>query len=350
MELLYMQRCFDLARLGAGTVSPNPMVGAVLVYQGRIIGEGYHQAYGQAHAEVNAINSVKAVDKPLIKQSTLYVSLEPCCIYGRTPPCTNLILEHKIPRVIISVVDQTSEVSGRGLAILRSAGVDVKIHMLADAGADLAQIRNTFAYQKRPFVLLKYAISQDHKLAPIPSKQLWLSNAYSKRLSHRWRMEYDAILVGTNTAVIDDPALSNRLYYGRSPIRIVLDRKGSLPSTLKLFDGQQNTLVFISPKYLDNTRRNDQVEYIPIDFSRNLIPNLLEELAARNISSLQVEGGQKTLASFIKNGLWDEARVFQSQRWIGNGLVAPDLKQAAQQRFQLDNDYLFVYKNTNHPN
>lgn len=350
MELLYMQRCFDLARLGAGSVSPNPMVGAVLVYQDRIIGEGYHQAYGQAHAEVNAINSVKAVDKHLIKQSTLYVSLEPCCIYGRTPPCTSLILAHKIPKVIISVVDQTPEVSGRGLAILRSAGVDVKTHVLADTGADLAQIRNTFAHQKRPFVLLKYAISQDHKLAPIPSKQLWLSNAYSKRLTHRWRMEYDAILVGTNTAAIDDPALSNRLYYGRSPTRIVLDKEGKLPLTLKLFDGQQKTLVFISPKYLEKTRRTDQVEYIPIDFSRNLIPNLLKELAAKNISSLQVEGGQKTLASFIKNGLWDEARVFQSQRWIGNGLVAPDLKQAVQQRFQLDDDSLLVYKNTNHPN
>ncbi len=344
MELLYMQRCFDLARLGAGAVSPNPMVGAVLVYQHRIIGEGYHQAYGQAHAEVNAINNVKAADRHLIKDATLYVSLEPCCIYGRTPPCTSLILKHKIPRVVISVVDQTPEVSGQGLAILRAAGVEVQTNILADAGAELAQIRNTFAYQNRPFVLLKYAISQDQKLAPIPSKQLWLSNAYSKRLTHRWRMEYDAILVGTNTAAIDNPALNNRLYYGRSPLRIVLDRYGSLSQNLKIFDGQQKTLVFISP---EQTKKQeiDQVEYIPIDFSKDFIPNLLEELASRNISSLQVEGGQKTIESFVNSGLWDEARVFQTQKWIGNGLIAPDLKQAVHQHLKLDNDTLLIYKN-----
>lgn len=346
MELLYMQRCFDLARLGAGAVSPNPMVGAVLVYQNRIIGEGYHQAYGQAHAEVNAINDVKAADKHLIKDATLYVSLEPCCIYGRTPPCTSLIIEHKIPRVVLSVVDQTPEVSGQGLAILRAAGVEVQTNILADAGAELAQIRNTFADQNRPFVLLKYAISQDQKLAPLPSKQLWLSNAYSKRLTHRWRMEYDAILVGTNTAAIDNPALNNRLYYGRSPLRVVLDRQGRLPQNLKIFDGQQKTLVFISPAYQGKKHTTEQVEYIPIDFSKDFIPNLLKELASRNISSLQVEGGQKTLASFVNSGFWDEARVFQTQKWIGNGLKAPDLKQVVHQHLKLDNDALLIYKNT----
>lgn len=349
MELLYMQRCFDLARIGAGSVSPNPMVGAVLVYQDRIIGEGYHQQYGQAHAEVNAVNSVRAKDQPFIKESTLYVSLEPCCIYGRTPPCTNLIIEQKIPRVVISTIDQTPEVSGQGLAILKEAGVEVTTGILAEQGANLAQIRNTFAYQNRPFVLLKYAISQDYKLAPQPARQLWLSNAYTKRLTHRWRMEHDAILVGTNTAAVDNPTLNNRFYYGKSPIRIVLDAKRKLPAALKLFDGRQKTLVFVSQDTPVQKYQNENLEFIPIDFSEGFIPRLLEALAARRISSLLVEGGQKTLQSFVDSGLWDEARVYQSPKWMGKGLLAPDLNQPVHQSFDLDNNRLFLYKNETKP-
>lgn len=345
MELLYMQRCFDLARLGSGQVSPNPMVGAVLVYENRIIGEGYHKAYGQAHAEVNAVNNVLPADQHLIQKSTLYVSLEPCCIWGRTPPCTNLIIEKKIPKVVISVVDQTPEVSGQGLEILRSAGVQVTTAVLSKIGTELAQIRNTFAYQNRPYVLLKYAISQDEKLAPIPAKQVWLSNAYSKRLTHRWRMEHDAILVGTNTAMVDNPALSNRLYYGASPIRVVLDQQGKLPPSLKLFDGQQKTLVFIDHLYAEKKQSTSQIEYIAIDFSEDLVTKLLIELANRKITSLLVEGGQKTLESFLISNLWDEARVYQSQKYIGAGIDAPKLNRPISKSYKIDTDELLVYKN-----
>jgi diaminohydroxyphosphoribosylaminopyrimidine deaminase/5-amino-6-(5-phosphoribosylamino)uracil reductase len=343
MEYLYMQRCFDLARLGAGSVSPNPMVGAVLVYANRIIGEGYHHAHGQPHAEVNAIANVQASDQHLIKESTLYVSLEPCCIYGKTPPCTNLIIAHQIPRVVIAALDQTPGVNGKGVALLRAAGVEVRTSVLENAGKELAQIRNTFVQKNRPYVILKYAISQDQKLAPLHAQQFWLSNAFSKRLVHRWRMESDAILVGTNTAATDNPALSNRLYYGSSPIRIVLDRNLRLAPALKLFDKQQTTLVFTSM----NQRPPDQeqIEYITIDYSKPTIPQILNILVKRKITSLIVEGGKQVLEGFIQANLWDEARVFQTNKWIGSGLSAPDLNQAIDQQYTIASDQLFIYKN-----
>ncbi|MEM6379766.1 MAG: bifunctional diaminohydroxyphosphoribosylaminopyrimidine deaminase/5-amino-6-(5-phosphoribosylamino)uracil reductase RibD, partial [Bacteroidota bacterium] len=332
-----MQRCFDLARLGAGNVSPNPMVGAVLVHQNRIIGEGYHERYGQAHAEVNAVNSVKEADKHLIKESTFYVSLEPCNFHGRTPACTGLIIKHKIPKVVISVIDQTPQVSGQGLETLRAAGVEVITGILPKKGSEVAQIRNTFAYQNRPFVLLKYAQSKDQKLAPLPAKQLWLSNAYSKRLTHRWRMEHDAILIGANTALVDDPSLTNRLYYGRSPIRIVLDPKKRLPKSLNIFDKQVKTMVIVDKGLAPKMEATENLEDIAIDYSENFIPNLLSELASRKITSLLVEGGKETLESFIKSGYWDEARVYQSQKWIGKGLLAPKLDQPVDSVYQIGN-------------
>ena len=340
-----MQRCFDLARLGAGSVSPNPMVGAVLVHKDRIIGEGYHKVYGQAHAEVNAINSVKEADQHLIKASTLYVSLEPCNFYGRTPACTGLIIKHKIPKVVISVIDQTPQVSGQGLEILRSAGVEVVTGILPQKGSEVAQIRNTFTYKKRPFVRLKYARSQDQKLAPLPAKQLWLSNAYSKRLTHRWRMEHDAILIGTNTALVDNPALTNRLYYGRSPIRIVLDPNLRLPKSLKIFNTEAKTIVIFRKGLTSKLEATEKIEYLPVDFTEDFILNLLSALADRQITSLLVEGGKQTLESFINSGYWDEARVYQSQKWIGKGLAAPKLDQAIHQVFQIGDDTLLLYKN-----
>jgi diaminohydroxyphosphoribosylaminopyrimidine deaminase/5-amino-6-(5-phosphoribosylamino)uracil reductase len=223
----FMQRCFDLACLGAGATSPNPVVGAVIVHQNRIIGEGYHMAYGKAHAEVNAVRSIRAEDRHLLKQATLYVSLEPCNIHRNTPPCTLLILEESIPRVVVSTVDHTPGVDGSGLARLRAAGVEVTVGVLEKEGQRLSQARNTFITRHRPYILLKYAQSANGIFAPEDNRQLWLTNPYSKRLVHKWRSEASAILVGANTAIADNPRLNNRLYYGKSPVRVILDLKGT---------------------------------------------------------------------------------------------------------------------------
>ncbi|RMF32110.1 MAG: bifunctional diaminohydroxyphosphoribosylaminopyrimidine deaminase/5-amino-6-(5-phosphoribosylamino)uracil reductase RibD, partial [Bacteroidetes bacterium] len=225
---VFMRRCFDLARLGAGRVSPNPMVGAVLVYEGRIIGEGWHRRYGGAHAEVNALASVAPSDRALIRRSTLYVSLEPCCIHRKTPPCTNLILREGIPRVVVSCLDPTPEVNGRGLELLREGGVEVRVGVLEEEGRRLIRFREAFVRHGRPFVLLKFACSRDGFLGK-PGEQIWISNPWTKRWVHRCRAAADAILVGTRTARTDNPQLTTRLFFGDSPLRIVLDRRLTLP-------------------------------------------------------------------------------------------------------------------------
>jgi len=306
----YMRRCFDLARLGAGSVSPNPMVGAVLVHQNRIIGEGFHRQYGFAHAEVNAVNNVRAEDRQLLPEATLYVSLEPCCIFGKTPPCTNLILENRIPKVVISCLDQTPGVAGNGVKILQAGGVEVITGVLEAEGQRLSAIRNTYVTQQRPYVILKFAKTKDQFIGPEDGSQYWITNAYTKRLVHRWRSETDAILVGTNTALSDDPQLTNRLYFGKSPLRVVLDKSLRLPKTLALFDGTMPTLVF--------TERTDapgsnNLEYASIVFDQNLVPQILARLAEKKCTSLIVEGGAQILQAFLDAGLWDEARVFTGQ-------------------------------------
>lgn len=228
----FLRRCFDLAKLGAGNVSPNPMVGAVLVHQGRIIGEGFHSHYGGPHAEVEAVRSVSPSDQSLIRESTLYVSLEPCCVHGRTPPCTNLILDMGIPRVVISNLDESPGVNGKGIRLLEEAGVEVHTHVLEDEGLPYSRIRNTFVRNRRPYIVLKYARSADGFLGR-ENESVWLTNGISKRLVHKWRSEVDAILVGTQTLRVDDPGLTNRLYFGKSPIRLVLDREASLPEPFR---------------------------------------------------------------------------------------------------------------------
>lgn len=344
VEKQFMQRCFELARLGAGHVSPNPMVGAVLVHQDRIIGEGYHQAYGEAHAEVNAINSVRPEDQHLISESTLYVSLEPCCIYGRTPPCTNLIINQKIPKVILSVLDESPDVKGKGVQMLRDAGIEVVTGILEEEGKELAAIRNTFVRENRPYILLKYAVSSNNVFAPLPARQLWLSNQFSKRLVHKWRMETDAILVGTTTALTDDPNLTNRLYYGSSPIRVVIDRDLAIPKEAALFNGETKTIVF-TRKEAEN-QNTDTLQYIQIDFQENLPEQIVQKLAEQKITSLLIEGGAMTLESFVKANLWDEARVFISDHWVEKGIPAPEIHRPPTQKHTIDNDHLWVYKNS----
>ena len=337
-----MRRCFDLARLGAGNVSPNPMVGAVLVCDDRIIGEGFHRQYGQAHAEVNAVNNVRPEDRHLVPKATLYVSLEPCCIFGKTPPCTNLILEHRIPSVVISCLDQTPGVAGRGVEILRAAGVEVITGVLQAEGQRLSAIRNTFVSQQRPYIILKFAQTKDHFLGPEDGSQYWITNAFSKRLVHRWRSESDAVLVGTNTALSDNPQLTNRLYFGKSPLRVVVDRTGRLPDTLALFDGTSPTLVFTE---LINVVARKNLEYISIPFDKNLVRQILAHLADRKCTSLIVEGGTRILQAFLDAGLWDEARVFTGTKYLFKGIPAPLLPVAPAYSQSIAGDLLEVFFN-----
>ncbi len=316
---LYMQRCFDLARLGAGSVSPNPMVGAVLVHEGRIIGEGWHQQYGHAHAEVNALESVKPEDRHLIERAKLYVSLEPCCIQGNTPPCTDLIQHHRIPEVVISCLDQTPSVSGRGVEILRKAGVEVLTGILQAQGEALSAIRNTFVKAQRPYILLKFARTKDGFMGS-PDRQVWISNGYSQSLVHKWRSEFDAFLVGTHTALTDNPELTNRLWFGKSPLRIVLDRKLRIPKHYFLMDRTCKTWVISE---VDQPSEDPNLVYVNLKFDETLLPELLHRLFEHKISSLVVEGGAATLSHFIRAGWWDEARIFTGAGTLGSGIEAP---------------------------
>ncbi len=337
----FMRRCFELALLGKQKVSPNPMVGAVLVYADRIIGEGYHRSYGQAHAEVNAIQSVKKADQALIRQATLYVSLEPCCFYGKTPPCTNMIIEQKIPRVVLSCLDDSPQVAGKGVGQLREAGIEVITGILEAEGRRLSRPRSVFVTEERPYIILKYAQSRDGKFCPAEDRQFWITNAYSKRLVHKWRSETDAIFIGSRTAEIDDPQLTNRLYFGSSPLRIVIDRQGRLSADLKIFDGTSPTLVLTSqerPKY------GEQVELLHVQPEENPIEKLLPELHRRQIGTLMIEGGLQILQHFLRAGLWDEARVLIGNKFLPGGRPAPDLGLAPDDHLPLAGDEVLFYR------
>ena len=333
-----MRRCFQLARLGAQKSAPNPMVGAVLVHQDRIIGEGYHHQDGGAHAEVEAVRSVAPENRELIAQSTLYVSLEPCCIIGRTPACTDLIQRENIPRVVVSVVDKTDGVSGQGIQILQNAGVEVVTGVLADEGRKVAAIRNTFAGQGRPYIVLKYAQSQDGFIG-VSGRQVWLTNPVSKRLVHRWRSEMSAILVGTNTARIDAPQLTNRLYYGPSPLRIVLDRSLQLPKDAPYFSDEGLVLVLTEQEIASE---QDHISYLQVDFEKEWMSSLFAYLHQAKRSSLFVEGGAQTLQAFADSGYWDEARIFTSPIRLGTGIRAPkwSFKESFSQR--IGDDFLTI--------
>lgn len=339
VEENYMRRCFQLARLGAQYVAPNPMVGAVLVYNNRIIGEGYHHQVGGAHAEVEAVRSVASVDRPLIPHSTLYVSLEPCCIHGRTPACTDLILQEHIPRVVVSVLDQTEAVSGRGIELLRQAGVEVRTGILEEEGKKLAAFRNTLTGQKRPYVILKYAQSIDGYLGRA-DRPVWLTNPVSKRLVHKWRSEVSAILVGTNTAVLDQPRLTNRLYFGPSPLRVILDRQLRIKLDNPVLAAENPTLV-VTEKAPPEIQAG-HISYLPLDFSKDWLSTMLRTLAEKGISSLLVEGGAKTLEAFYQQQIWDEIRVFTSSEPLYEGIVAPKIPMAKQELFKLGKDLLTI--------
>jgi len=342
---LYMRRCIELAQCGMGYTAPNPMVGAVVVHEGKIIGEGYHRLCGQAHAEVNAINSVE--DQSLLAKSTIYVSLEPCAHFGKTPPCCDLIIDKKIPNVVVGCVDTFSKVSGRGLAKMREAGINVKVGVLEDEARDLNRRFFTFHEKQRPYIILKWAQTADGYIDMLStskssSRGVWITNDACKNLVHRWRAEEASILVGTNTAATDDPQLNIRNWHGNAPLRIVLDRALRLPQSLHLFDGSQPTIVF-TEKQTQLSLPN--VEHVQISFADNLWDNVFTELHKRNIQSIIVEGGQKTLQGLIDKNLWDEARLFVGDKMFGEGIEAPTFAATPQSSEQIGDTKLYTYRN-----
>lgn len=311
--------------MAAGQVAPNPMVGAVLVHGDRIIGEGYHQVYGGPHAEVNCLAAVQPEDRHLIPGSTLYVSLEPCAHFGKTPPCADLIIRERIPAVVVACRDPFPEVDGKGLEKLRAAGVQVSLGMLESEARELNKRFFTFHTKQRPYIILKWAQSADGKLAgPIPGPMA-ISNAYSNRLVHKWRSEEASILVGANTALYDNPQLTTRGWPGKNPVRLVLDPQLRLPGHLHLFNQQTPTIVF-------NTRLQQEQEnllYYQLTAAANLAPQVVQALYQLKLQSVLVEGGPRLLQSFIDAGYWDELRVITNDSLVvGAGLPAPELPHA----------------------
>lgn len=320
---IYMRRCFELARLGAGSVSPNPMVGSVIVYNGEVIGEGWHRKYGQAHAEVNAVASVR--DKSLLKNSTIYVALEPCCHWGKTSPCAKLIIESGIRRCVIANTDPNPKVSGGGIRLLKEAGIDVVTGVLESEGAFLNRRFFTNQNEKRPYVILKYAETTDGFMAQ-EGKSAWISNDAVRIWTHKQRSEEDAIMVGYRTAMQDNPQLNVRYYGGRNPKRIVFDKELSLPAQMHLKDNSQDTYIFNFKKDFKDGRNT----YVRLERDTQTVKRMLDYLYEQKICSIVVEGGRKTLDMFLQSGLWDEANVITGTNSFQSGIAAPTiLKQVA---------------------
>jgi diaminohydroxyphosphoribosylaminopyrimidine deaminase/5-amino-6-(5-phosphoribosylamino)uracil reductase len=318
----YMTRCIQLATLGAGNVAPNPMVGAVLVYENKIIGEGYHQKYGEAHAEVNCIKNVDEKNKQFIEKSTIYVSLEPCAHHGKTPPCADLIIKNKIKKVVIGCRDIYKEVAGKGIEKLRNADVEVVTGVLETECKELNKRFFTFHQKQRPYIILKWAQSANGKIGSNNNERILISNDYSNRLVHKWRGEEAAILVGTNTALKDNPSLTTRLWTANNPVRVVIDKELKLPSSAKLFSKETNTVIF---NFFKNAVE-ENLNFIKIE-NENFLQQMLFSLYRLNIQSVLVEGGAKTLQSFIDATLWDEARVITNEKMnIENGIAAAEMK------------------------
>jgi diaminohydroxyphosphoribosylaminopyrimidine deaminase/5-amino-6-(5-phosphoribosylamino)uracil reductase len=335
MDKKYMQFCIDLALKGFPLAMPNPMVGCVIVNKDKIIGQGYHQEYGTHHAEVNAINSVK--NPELLKESTLYVSLEPCAHFGKTPPCADLIIQHEIPRVVIGSLDTFSEVNGKGIKRLKEAGIEVVTSVMEKECRKINSRFFTFHEKKRPYIILKWAQTSDGFIAPLEQKEpLWISSKESKTLVHQWRSEEQAILVGRKTAELDNPLLTTREVKGENPIRIVLDRKLSLNKELLIFNDDAPTLIVNDKLSSEN--------HLKVDFN-NLAQSLVNELHKRGIQSIIIEGGAQTLNTFINSNLWDEARVFTSKKTLIKGVQSPVIQHVINKIGSVSDDTLNHYFN-----
>ena len=328
---IHIKRCLKIAKNGLGSTRPNPMVGAIIVCDDKVIGEGFTSPYGQSHAEVNAINAVK--NKALLKKSTLYVTLEPCSHHGKTPPCSDLIISHNIPKVVIGCIDDNPQVVGKGIAKLKASGCEVIVGVLENECKIHHKRFFTFNNKKRPYIILKWAETKDGFIAPKTKdkqKPIWITNRYSRQLVHKWRSEEQVILVGTNTVIEDNPSLTVRDWTGDNPTRIVIDKKLKLNSELKLFDNAAKT-ISISNK--------------EIDFKKNISKQICDLLFKENINSIIIEGGSKTLQTFINEGLWDEARVFVGLTEFKEGVKAPQFKGKLASEQSILDDSLKVYLN-----
>ncbi|WP_158605947.1 bifunctional diaminohydroxyphosphoribosylaminopyrimidine deaminase/5-amino-6-(5-phosphoribosylamino)uracil reductase RibD [Taibaiella sp. KBW10] len=320
----YMYRCLELAGKGAGAVAPNPMVGAVLVYQDQIIGEGWHQQYGQAHAEVNCFKSVAPEDVPYIPESTLYVSLEPCAHYGKTPPCAELIVQHRVPQVVIACVDTFAQVAGKGIKILEAAGITVHTGVLEKEARALNKRFFTYHEKKRPYIILKWAQSADGYMAPEQGTKVMLSNALVQRFVHQMRSVEGAILVGYQTALKDNPYLTNRYFGKQQPLRLVIDAQNALPETLHLKTDGLQTIIYNHKSSL----QFDALTYVPLAATSPLPEQIVKDLYQRGINSLIIEGGQKTLQQFLDANFWDEAFCIDTPVLLEQGTPAPQLAHA----------------------
>ncbi|WP_395064257.1 bifunctional diaminohydroxyphosphoribosylaminopyrimidine deaminase/5-amino-6-(5-phosphoribosylamino)uracil reductase RibD [Flavobacterium sp.] len=330
-EEIYIKRCIQLSKNGLGTTYPNPLVGSVIVYNDSIIGEGWHRKSGESHAEVNAINSVK--DKTLLSKSTIYVSLEPCSHFGKTPPCCDLIIANKIPNVVIGTIDPFAKVSGSGIKKLLEAGKNVTVGILEDECNELNKRFFTFHNKKRPYIILKWAESQDGFIAPISKEKkepVWITNEFSRQLVHKWRSEEQAILVGTQTVLDDNPTLTVRDWTGTNPIRIVLDQNNKIPKESHIFDNQARTLSILK----DN-----------INFNNTIAAQIAKYLYNNDVQSVIVEGGRKTLQTFIDADFWDEARIFKGPISFNEGVKAPNIKIRNTQKQQILTDELILFFN-----
>jgi diaminohydroxyphosphoribosylaminopyrimidine deaminase/5-amino-6-(5-phosphoribosylamino)uracil reductase len=342
----YMQRCIELAEKGLGTVAPNPLVGSVIVHNNQIIGEGYHQKFGDWHAEVNAINAV--IDKTLFKESTIYVNLEPCAHFGKTPPCASLIASLQFKRVVIGQIDPFAEVAGKGIQILKNAGCEVETGILEKECRELNRRFLVYHEKKRPYIILKWAETLDSYVDKLrtkdtPREPFWITNKLARRLVHKWRTEEMAILVGTNTALKDNPALNVRNWSGKNPVRMVLDRSLRLPADLSLFDKQIPTIVFTEKSVANKSN----ISYVQLENNKNALTTIIEYAYNNSFQSIIVEGGTQLIGSFMEQDLWDEARVLVGNKLFGRGIEAPRMHYLPIADEWIGDSRLLYYRNRN---
>ncbi len=341
-----MLRCIEIAQNGLGVSAPNPAVGAVIVYNYKIIGEGYTSTYGGPHAEVNAIQSV--TDISLLKEATLYVTLEPCSHFGKTPPCVDLIIKHGIPKVVIGLMDPHEKVAGRGIQKLIDAGCEVLTKILEKECRELHKRFLTFHEKKRPYIILKWAETLDGYIAPEKEKRntnpepFWITNPYSRQITHKWRAEEQAILVGSNTVLEDNPKLDVRHWKGKNPVRIVVDPSLKIKGNYHVLDGSIPTILLTEIR--DESKYVSGVDYALVDFSKNVTQQICSILWKSNLTSVLVEGGSQTLQTFLDAKLWDEARVFTGSTSFKEGIKAPDFKGEIISELKIKNDFLKTYR------
>ena len=342
----YMARCIELAMLGLGNVSPNPMVGAVIVCDDRIIGEGFHMKFGEAHAEVNAIKNVYDIfpdAEELLKRSILYVNLEPCAHFGKTPPCADVIISNKIPTVVVGCRDPFTQVNGKGIERLENAGIEVLEGIMESDCLELNKRFYTRVLKQRPYIILKWAQSRDGFFAPEDGAQRWITSRHAKQLVHRWRSEEDAILIGKNTANIDNPHLNVREWSGENPVRIIIDRNLELSNDLNIFDQSQDTIILNALK----TEVIGKIKYLELENFDILLPQLIcYQLYLMDIQSVIIEGGAKILNLFISADLWDEARVFTGPECWAKGIASPVLRGESFEPINVGPDTLQVWRNS----